>query len=89
MGRSVVREARVKRHVVAREPQWRVGDQRWYVSDTRAFQAATGWKPRVAAADGIAGLDLPLGQRPRLHIRAERRHPKIKHGLPTSPWPLG
>lgn len=35
---------------------WRVGDQRYYVSDTRAFEQAAGWRPRVAAADGIARL---------------------------------
>ena len=29
---------------------WRVGDQRYYVSDTRAFQSATGWKPRIERA---------------------------------------
>ncbi|HEX5124565.1 MAG TPA: NAD-dependent epimerase/dehydratase family protein, partial [Rhodanobacteraceae bacterium] len=33
---------------------WRVGDQRYYVSDTRAFQAATGWDARVSAGEGIA-----------------------------------
>jgi len=35
---------------------WRTGDQRYYVSDTRAFQRETGWQARVAAADGIARL---------------------------------
>lgn len=35
---------------------WRIGDQRYYVSDTRAFQAASGWAPRVAPQDGIARL---------------------------------
>jgi CDP-paratose 2-epimerase len=35
---------------------WRTGDQRYYVSDTRAFEAATGWKRKVGAADGIARL---------------------------------
>ena len=35
---------------------WRVGDQRWYVSDTRAFSAATGWSAAVDAHDGIARL---------------------------------
>lgn len=35
---------------------WRVGDQRYYVSDTRAFTAATGWEPAVAAEEGIARL---------------------------------
>lgn len=36
--------------------QWRTGDQRYYVSDTRAFQQATGWQPKVGADDGIARL---------------------------------
>lgn len=32
---------------------WRVGDQRYYCSDTRKLQQATGWSPRTAAVDGI------------------------------------
>jgi CDP-paratose 2-epimerase len=35
---------------------WRVGDQRWYVSDTRAFEQASGWRPAVSAADGVRRL---------------------------------
>jgi CDP-paratose 2-epimerase len=35
---------------------WRTGDQRYYVSDTRSFQRATGWQPRVSAAQGIERL---------------------------------
>lgn len=35
---------------------WRTGDQRYYVSDTRRFQAATGWRPQVDAAQGVASL---------------------------------
>ena len=35
---------------------WRVGDQRWYVSDTQAFRRATGWAPAVDAQEGIARL---------------------------------
>ena len=45
---------------------WRCADQRYYVSDTRKFKAATGWSPKVNAqarrgaalplADGIARL---------------------------------
>ncbi|MFA7431855.1 MAG: NAD-dependent epimerase/dehydratase family protein, partial [Rhodospirillaceae bacterium] len=35
---------------------WRPGDQPWYVSDTRAFQALTGWRPEVAPAEGMARL---------------------------------
>lgn len=32
---------------------WRVGDQRYYVSDTRRFAEATGWAPKVAPDEGV------------------------------------
>jgi CDP-paratose 2-epimerase len=35
---------------------WRTGDQRYYVSDTRKFQAATGWAPRVDVREGVTRL---------------------------------
>lgn len=35
---------------------WRTGDQRYYVSDTRRFQEATGWAPRVGVRSGVARL---------------------------------
>jgi CDP-paratose 2-epimerase len=35
---------------------WRVGDQRYYVSDTSKFSAATGWRARVAPEQGLATL---------------------------------
>ncbi|ATB28888.1 NAD-dependent epimerase/dehydratase family protein [Melittangium boletus] len=35
---------------------WRIGDQRYYVSDTRKFQAATGWVPRVGVEQGVSRL---------------------------------
>ena len=35
---------------------WRAGDQRWYVSDTRALRAALGWSPRVRWRAGLADL---------------------------------
>jgi CDP-paratose 2-epimerase len=35
---------------------WRVGDQRYYVSDTRRFSDATGWLPKVAPEEGVAQL---------------------------------
>jgi CDP-paratose 2-epimerase len=44
--------------------QWRTGDQRYYVSDTRAFQQATGWQPKVGADDGIERLCRWLAARP-------------------------
>jgi CDP-paratose 2-epimerase len=35
---------------------WRTGDQRYYVSDTRAFEQATGWRQKVRAPEGVARL---------------------------------
>ncbi len=35
---------------------WRTGDQRYYVSDTRRLEQATGWRPRVSVADGVERL---------------------------------
>jgi CDP-paratose 2-epimerase len=34
----------------------RPGDQPWYVSDTRALRAATGWTPRIALPEGLHSL---------------------------------
>jgi CDP-paratose 2-epimerase len=35
---------------------WRPGDQKYYVSDTRAFRRATDWQPRVGVSEGIPRL---------------------------------
>jgi CDP-paratose 2-epimerase len=35
---------------------WRPSDQRYYVSNTRKFQAATGWSPQVGVDRGIEQL---------------------------------
>ncbi len=35
---------------------WRTGDQRYYVSDTRAFATVTGWRQRVGVAEGMSAL---------------------------------
>ena len=35
---------------------WRPGDQRYFVSDTRKFQKATGWRPRVSVDEGVLRL---------------------------------
>jgi len=35
---------------------WREADQRYYVSDTRKFQNATGWAPRTSVAEGVRAL---------------------------------
>ncbi|HYP15301.1 MAG TPA: NAD-dependent epimerase/dehydratase family protein, partial [Bryobacteraceae bacterium] len=42
--------------VDVRFQDWRVGDQRYYVSDTRAFEAAAGWSPGTQARDGVGRL---------------------------------
>jgi len=36
--------------------EWRVGDQRYYVSDTRRFGSATGWSPQTGVREGLAAL---------------------------------
>ncbi len=35
---------------------WRVGDQRWYVSDPRKFERVTGWRPKTGVEQGIRQL---------------------------------
>lgn len=41
--------------------QWRSGDQRYYVTDSSKFAAATGWSPAVPFAEGVARLHEWLG----------------------------
>jgi CDP-paratose 2-epimerase len=35
---------------------WRIADQRWYVSDPTAFARLTGWEPRTGVRDGVSRL---------------------------------
>lgn len=35
---------------------WRPGDQRFYTSDTRALEAAVGWRPQVSIGEGLERL---------------------------------
>jgi CDP-paratose 2-epimerase len=44
------REPRVER------AEWRVGDQKYYVSDSTRFRQLTGWNPAVRAEEGIRRL---------------------------------
>jgi CDP-paratose 2-epimerase len=44
-----------RRPAYSLEP-WRTADQRYYVSDTRKFAAATGWAPRVPVLAGVERL---------------------------------
>ncbi len=54
---------------------WRVGDQRWYVSDCRKFAGATGWRPMTGVVDGVRQLHDWLAAEyspsPELHAAAE------------------
>jgi CDP-paratose 2-epimerase len=50
------------RQPLIRYDSWRTGDQRWYVSDTRRFAAATGWRARVGVDAGLARLAGWLGE---------------------------
>jgi CDP-paratose 2-epimerase len=56
--------------------EWRTGDQRYYVSNTARFQAATGWKPAVGVKDGVRQLYewlLESRAEPRIKRRAKER----------------
>jgi CDP-paratose 2-epimerase len=51
---------------------WRVGDQRWYVSDGAKFSRATGWRPQIGVAEGIRRLYdwLRVGRRGAASLQA-------------------
>ena len=59
---DMIERVRGRRPVVELR-DWRSGDQRYYVSDTRAFFEATGWRPRVPVYDGLRRLHDWLGER--------------------------
>jgi CDP-paratose 2-epimerase len=50
----------------------RVGDQRYYVSDTTRFGELTGWRPTVSVPEGVAALHswLARGRRAAAAARA-------------------
>jgi CDP-paratose 2-epimerase len=35
---------------------WRPSDQRYFVSDTRKFERATGWRARTGVGEGVSAL---------------------------------
>jgi CDP-paratose 2-epimerase len=56
---------------------WRMADQRYYVSDTSAFEQLTGWRATVPVRSGIADLyewlsDAGGGRMPLLAAAANR-----------------
>jgi CDP-paratose 2-epimerase len=64
-------EQQTGRAPVVEHAAWRPSDQRYYVSDTRRFQQATGWLPRVAPVEGVRRLAswLELSLRLRRSVR--------------------
>jgi CDP-paratose 2-epimerase len=52
----------------------RVGDQKYYVSNTRLFQRATGWAPKVSLADGLERLTEWL----RENQASSSKHPLLR-----------
>jgi CDP-paratose 2-epimerase len=53
---------------------WRIGDQRWYVSDIRRFGEMTGWAPQVGVSEGVGRLhDWLQGRERGLAMVAEAR----------------
>ncbi len=72
-----------------RMEDWRCGDQRYYVSDTRKFKAATGWSPKVSAREGVKRLyhwlqESRAGIVPRLWLR--QREGSMRFCLINPPW---
>jgi CDP-paratose 2-epimerase len=65
-------EELLERRVELHFDNWRVGDQRYYVSDTGRFQTATGWLPRTTVSDGVEALYewLTTSELPPAHRRA-------------------
>ena len=49
-------EVMFKRRVLIDFDSWRVGDQRYYVSDTSRFSMATGWRPQTRIAQGLTAM---------------------------------
>jgi CDP-paratose 2-epimerase len=47
---------------------WRAGDQRYYVSDTGKFKAATGWAARVTVREGVSRLHQWLKESRSMHF---------------------
>ncbi len=64
--------------VQVRHEDWRVGDQRWYVSDTTSFGEETGWAPRVGLAEGLERLERWIAS---LFVEPER---DLRHGAPAA-----
>lgn len=65
---------------------WRTGDQRYYVSDTRRFHEATGWSPQMDVRDGVAALAAWL-ESAMTDMPPRRGHPRAATSLATGARP--
>jgi CDP-paratose 2-epimerase len=59
---ALIEQLRGRLPEIRYEP-WREGDQRYYVSDTRAFGMATGWGPQMTPRGGVGALHSWLVER--------------------------
>jgi CDP-paratose 2-epimerase len=55
---------------------WRPGDQKYYVSDTRKFAMATGWAPKVGIPEGLHQLYTWLRQTVQRPVASEGAWPQ-------------
>jgi CDP-paratose 2-epimerase len=67
---SLLELLEVMRRLSGRRPEvtfadWRLGDQRYYVSNIDRLSRATGWRPAVSVSDGLEALWRWLEERPR------------------------
>jgi CDP-paratose 2-epimerase len=61
---------------------WRTGDQKWYVSDVRAFGAATGWQPRTSWPRAAAAVR--VARRAPRRARSRRSRPVAARARATA-----
>ena len=66
-------EKLVDRPVDVTYSDWRAGDQRYFVADTRAAEAALGLEPKVDWRDGVATLARWLAAERRLNLPVDDR----------------
>ena len=64
----------IGREVAIDYADWRAGDQRYFVADTRAAQAALDLAPKVAWRDGVAALARWLANERRLNLPIAEPH---------------
>jgi CDP-paratose 2-epimerase len=77
---DIIGEIHGSRPEIRMEP-WRCADQRYYVSDTRRFKAATGWSPKVNARQGVEMLYRWLMKAPRVARPQSLPSPEGIHAL--------